>query len=340
MRKVNLLVWVSAVAVAVISQWLQSIWYGDNKPPIYLRGIAWVYDVYLSRLPSIELTREPKPVIVVGNVVAGGSGKTPLVIYLAELAMRHGLRVAVIARIYKGSGDGPFQVTDNTPVSEVGDEPKLLQKRLTCPVVVSRKRSQSIDYIIKNDIECDIIISDDGLQHQALPRAVEIGIVDGQRGLGNGYLLPAGPLREPVERLKRCQWIISKGQTGQPDVLSMTITSGAAVNLITAEQCPVSVFVDQPVTAVAAIANPDSFFAYLHAQGINFEPRYYPDHYFYRSGELDTLARDRPLLMTEKDAVKCEHVQSDKLWYVPIQVELPEAFDQAFISRCQVLIDN
>lgn len=319
--------------------WLQNIWYGDNKPPIYLRAIAWIYDVYLSRLPTIELTRVPKPVIVVGNVVVGGSGKTPLVIYLAELAMQHGLRVAVIARIYKGSENGPFQVTEHTPVREVGDEPKLLQKRLTCPVVVSRKRLQSIDYIAKNNIDCDIVISDDGLQHQELPRAVEIGIVDGQRGLGNGYLLPAGPLREPVERLKRCQWIISKGQSEQADVLSMEIESDVAINVTTGEQRPISSFVDQSVTAVAAIANPDSFFAYLHSQKISFEPRYYPDHYFYREGELDALAQDKPLLMTEKDAVKCEHMQSDNLWYVPIQVQLPEAFDQAFIARCHALID-
>lgn len=324
----------------LFDQWLQRVWYGERKPPFYLRMIAWLYDVYLSRMPTIEFTREPKPIIVVGNIVVGGSGKTPLVIHLAELAMQHGLRVAVIARIYKGSEAGPFQVTEGTPVREVGDEPKLLAKRLNCPVIVSRKRSQSIDFIIKNSIECDIVISDDGLQHQALPRAVEIGIVDGQRGIGNGHLLPAGPLREPFERLKRCQWIISKGQSQQPDMISMQIQSGIAVNVKTGEQRSINGFVGQRITAIAAIANPDSFFEYLRLLKLDIEPHYYPDHYFYKECEVDTLAKNQPVLMTEKDAVKCEHVQSDDLWYIPIKAELPEAFNLSFIARCQALIDN
>ncbi len=324
----------------VIERWLQNIWYSERKPPFYLRMIAWLYDAYLSRMPAIELTREPKPVVVVGNIVVGGSGKTPLVIYLAELAMQHGLQVAVIARIYKGSETGPFQVTEHTPVNEVGDEPKLLFKRLNCPVVVSKKRSQSIDFINKKDIKCDIIISDDGLQHQPLPRALEIGIVDGQRGIGNGYLLPAGPLREPFERLKRCQWIVSKGHSQQPDMVAMQIQSGIAVNVKTGKQRALTHFVNQPVMAIAAIANPDSFFAYLRSLKLDIEPRYYPDHYFYKEGEVDALAQKRPVLMTEKDAVKCEYVQSDDLWYVPIKAELPEAFNLSFIARCQALIDN
>ena len=323
-----------------LNTWLQRIWYSDNKPPFFLRVITWVYDVYLSRLPAIEFTREPRPVIVVGNIVVGGSGKTPLVIYLAELAMQQGVRVAVIARIYKGSEDGPFLVTEHTPVSEVGDEPKLLSKRLNCPVIVSRKRSQSIDYIMKKNIDCDIIISDDGLQHQALPRAVEIGIVDGQRGIGNGYLLPAGPLREPFERLKRCQWIISKGLSQQPDMISMQIQFSMAFNVKSGEQRPVDSFAGEQIIAVAAIANPDSFFAYLHSLKLDVEPRYYPDHYFYKEGELDALAENKPVLMTEKDAVKCEYTESNNLWYVPIQAKLPEAFNQAFIARCQVLIGH
>ena len=297
----------------MLAEWLTSIWYSQRQPPWYLRSLAWLYSAYRKRQPPApELTRQPLPIVVVGNVVAGGSGKTPLVVHLAETLQRAGLRVAVIARIYKGDHSGPLQVTAETPVTAVGDEPKLLEKRLNCPVVVSRKRSQSIDFIINSEIQVDIVISDDGLQHQALPRALEIGVMDALRGIGNGYLLPAGPLREPLKRLQRCQWVIRKVSdplTSAVDesttTIAMQLCLSNAVHLRTGKQQPLTAFSGQTVYALAGIAHPDSFFAALKSQGLSVEGVGFPDHYVYKASDLGRFDDISVLLMTEKDAVKC-----------------------------------
>ncbi len=323
-----------------LNSWLQQVWYGNTKPPWYLRGLANCYAIYQSRLPPPpEFTREPKPVIVVGNVVAGGSGKTPLVIYLAKLAMQHGLNVAVIARIYKGRLNGPLLVTEDLSAAQLGDEPKLLLKSLACPVVVSKKRSQAIQFIINNNIECDLVISDDGLQHRHLQRAVEIGVMDADKGLGNGHLLPAGPLREPAKRLQRCQWLISKGGSFDSSI-NMQLDIEYAINLKSGEQRPLLAFSDQQLTAIAAIAHPDSFFSGLRKHGLSIRSQAFPDHYQFKRKQLQSLCQGQPLFMTEKDAVKCFALQLDNAWYVPLEVSLPESFDQAFIARCQALVSG
>ncbi len=322
-----------------LHNWLQTIWYGDGLPPWYLRILSKLYGAYQNRLSAeAELTREPKPVIVVGNVVAGGSGKTPLVIYLAELVMREGLNVAVIGRIYKGNANGPLRVNENTGVQQVGDEPVLLYKRLSCPVVVSKDRSKAIDFIIKK-IDCDIIISDDGLQHRQLPRAVEIGVMDGLRKLGNGHLLPAGPLREPAKRLNRCQWLVSKGGGASGNLVNMQLETRYAVNLQSGERKLLSDFSGQQVSAIAGIGHPQSFFESLQSYGLIVEAYPFPDHYHYTTGELLQLDGPKPLLMTEKDAVKCHNMKLINAWYVPLQIELPETFNQAFIARCRALLE-
>lgn len=327
-----------------LTAWLQSIWYGSEPPPWYLTILSKWYAMYLRRLPKpFPLTREPMPVIVVGNVVAGGSGKTPLVIYLAELAMREGYRVVVTARIYKGSAKGPLPITEETTVAQVGDEPLLLNKRLNCPIVVSRKRSQSIDYI-NNNIECDLIFSDDGLQHHALHRAVQVGVIDGRRGLGNGYLLPAGPLREPKQRLEDCHWIISKGACQQYQTIVMQIQTEHAIHLKTGEIRTLESFAEQSIIAIAGIADPESFFAILRDYQLTVQEHGFPDHYQYQQAELSRLRQTpdsgQALLMTEKDAMKCMSMDINNVWYVPMSVQLPESFQTAFIQRCAVLVEK
>ena len=328
---------------AFIATWLNRIWYQAAKPPWYLSTLAWFYDAWLSRqAPLPELTRTPMPIIVVGNVVVGGGGKTPLVI--------QNIKVIVIARLYSGNADGPMLVRDNSSTLEVGDEPKLLQKRLNCPIVVSRSRSKSIDFIVKNKLECDIVISDDGLQHMALPRAIEIGVVDTKRGIGNGKLLPAGPLREPVDRFQRCQWLIEKCQQQQgqnlkfKNTLAMQINIVDAINLHTNERISLTEFAHQKDTSIhmlAAIADPEAFFNALTVYGIEGVKHAMTDHAKVDLERVETFRTANIVLMTAKDAVKWSEVQPPlkNIWYVPLYTELPENFEKAFLQRCKALLN-
>lgn len=334
---------------ARLQTWLEHIWYRPGKPPAYLRVLAWLYGTWLSRQPDPpELNRFPFPVVVIGNVVVGGSGKTPLVIHLTELLLHQNIRVVVIARIYTGQIDGPLLVTDAVHTDAAGDEPKLLAERLNCPVVVSRKRSEAIDFIIKNKIECDIVISDDGLQHNALVRAMEIGVIDSKRHIGNGWLLPAGPLREPIDRLQRCQWLIEKIDSQQQvqfkQTIPMQVSIHHAVHLQTGEQVSLSEFAKQydEICALAAIADPAAFFEALSDAGIHCFGHAMPDHADITAADVAGLRQTPVLLMTAKDAVKCRELDPplENAWYVPMTTDLPDTFEAAFIQRCKVLIEQ
>lgn len=312
---------------------LESLWYGQHPLRVPLlplswlfRGIAWVRRwIYASHL--LNVYRAPIPVIVVGNITVGGSGKTPLTIWLAEALHRYGFKPGIIARGYRGRARRwPQQVRpDGDPVA-VGDEAVLIARRTHLPVAVGPSRAANINALLRHS-DVNIIVSDDGLQHYALARDIEIAVIDGVRRTGNGHCLPAGPLREPAGRLDEVDLLVTNGIAGRGE-FSMRYRPGRLYRVgDDTRTLPLDGLNPQPVHAVAAIGNPDSFFTLLKKHGFRFTPHVFPDHHLFGAGDLD-FGDDWPIVMTEKDAVKCEHFCDDRYWYLPVDVELPEVFER------------
>lgn len=289
----------------------------------YGQGVGLVHEAYRSgRIKTLVL---PVPVIVVGNITVGGTGKTPLTIWMAQMLKQQGLRPGIISRGYGGiTPRRPLDVTFNTSPRLAGDEPVMMARKTGCPVSVFPRRVDAA-YSLINRYNVDVIIADDGLQHHELGRDIEIAVVDGSRGFGNGHLLPAGPLREPVERLASVDFIISNGK-GETDGLVMQLQPGRITNL--RQRCmkrSVEAFDGETVHAVAGIGNPDRFFQSLKRQGLKIEPHAFPDHHAYTRRDFD-FAKDDPIIMTEKDAIKCQAFASENLWYQPVEAVLPAEF--------------
>jgi tetraacyldisaccharide 4'-kinase len=269
-------------------------------------------------------TKVAVPVIVVGNISLGGTGKTPLVIALVEWLRAQGFKPGVISRGYGGKADYyPCAVTENTSPHNVGDEPLLIYLRTQCPVVVDPKRVRGAQYLLAQ-YACDVVISDDGLQHYALARDIEIAVIDGVRRFGNGFCLPAGPLREPITRLKTVDFIVSNGLAKAGEI-SLQIKADLFHNLATQQVVTANHFASKKIHAIAGIGHPERFFALLRAWGLIVIEHPFPDHYAFKAGDL-VFTDDYPILITEKDAVKCRSFATDNMWYVPVSAELPEGF--------------
>jgi tetraacyldisaccharide 4'-kinase len=340
-----------------LSTRLQAIWYGGTSPPWPLRTLSRVFGLavrlrraaYARGLCSSR--RVAKPVIVVGNLTVGGSGKTPLVIWLAQQLRERGLHPGVVLRGYGGmavTGRVPCLVTPDSDAAVVGDEALLLRLRTGVPVVVGRDRVGAAQRLIAAGV--DVIIADDGLQHLRLARDFEIAVIDGARGLGNGYLLPAGPLREPAERLARVDAVVINGERGASvdaagaDAHAM---AGAAPGFVmrlsgewlrtlagNAEPVALASLAGRRVHAVAGIGNPARFFAQLAAAGLEVIAHAFPDHHRYRAAELE-FDDGLPLLMTEKDAVKCRPFAAANRWYLPVTASFAAADGSALLARLQ-----
>ena len=312
-------------------RWLDELWYGRHPLSLLLVPLAWLFrlavlvrrKIYASGLLAIY--HAPVPVIVVGNLTVGGSGKTPLVIWLAGYLQALGLRPGVVARGYGGRArQWPQQVRPDSDPAAVGDESVIIARRTRCPVAVGPDRGAAIAALLKHT-DCNIIISDDGLQHYALGRGVEIAVVDGVRRLGNARLLPAGPLREPPSRLREVDFIITNGIAGRNE-FAMKYVASNPVNLHRRElSLPFAEFVGAPVHAVAGIGNPQRFFAMLRGLGLTIIPHAFADHHRFKPADLE-FGDEHPILMTEKDAIKCEVFCPSRCWMVPITAELPEIF--------------
>jgi tetraacyldisaccharide 4'-kinase len=267
----------------------------------------------------------PVPVIVVGNITVGGAGKTPLVIWLAQFLKEKGYRPGIVSRGYGGrSASWPQWVDAGSNPSEVGDEALLIAARTGCPMAVSPVRSEACRLLL-DKASCDVLLSDDGLQHYALGRTVEIAVVDGERRFGNGWCLPAGPLREPKARLKDVDLIVVNGGQAQPNEFPMRMTGEEAVNLLTGQRKPLAEFKSGPCHAVAGIGHPARFFKHLEKAGLACRPHDFPDHFVFRPEDLD-FGDAFPVLMTEKDAVKCRTFAGEKLWAVPVEADVDSAF--------------
>jgi tetraacyldisaccharide 4'-kinase len=277
----------------------------------------------------LRARRAATPVVVVGNITAGGTGKTPLTIALVERLRAEGWTPGVASRGY-GRADisEPLWVSPGTDTMEGGDEPVLIALRTQAKVRVDRDRVAAARAL--HEAGCDVVVCDDGLQHYRLARDVEIEVIDGRRRYGNGRLLPAGPLREPPERAVDCDFrVVNLGTEGQAEgrfgEWPMHLLPGDAQPLVGGRARPLAAFAGQRVHAVAGIGNPERFFAMLRAHGIAVVPHAFPDHHRYAAADFDFGSR-LPVLMTEKDAVKCRVFADEQFHSVPVRAELPEAF--------------
>ncbi len=318
---------------------LQRLWYGDFHPLLLpLIPLSWLFRCIVGlrrvafRWRLLRSYRVSKPVIVVGNVTVGGTGKTPFTIWLANLLAEQGLRVGIILRGYGGTGTGwPKRVTAQTPWEEVGDEACLLARRTSAIVVAGPDRVADARHAI--ELGAQVVISDDGLQHYRLQRDVEIVVLDAVRQLGNGRLLPAGPLREPRSRMANVDLQVitqRSARTLEPyvvnsvPVIAATQRLHSAVNLVTEEQRALTSFQGRAIHAIAAIGHPEGFFQALRQHGLEVREHAYPDHAKLTAEEI-SFSDDRAVLMTEKDAVKCSAFVDDRHWAVPLDIELSHA---------------
>ncbi|RKT42964.1 tetraacyldisaccharide 4'-kinase [Thiocapsa rosea] len=316
------------------------IWYGRHPLGLILAPLSWLYClvVQLRRLGYrkgwLASRHLSVPVVVVGNLTVGGTGKTPAVLKLAELLRARGWSPGIITRGYGGGGPvAPRRVSPESEPADVGDEPVLLARRSDCPVVAGRDRVAAGALALSRG-DVDVLLADDGLQHYRLARDIEIAVVDGARGLGNGRCLPAGPLREPRGRLANVDLVLTNGD-GLGNGYRMRLIPGAAVNLRDpAVSKPIADFIGRPVFAVAAIGNPERFFAMLRALGLEVEGLAYPDHYPFAPTDLADWPPG-PVLMTEKDAVKCARFAGEDHWFLPVQAELDTAFVEAFFRKLE-----
>jgi tetraacyldisaccharide 4'-kinase len=315
---------------------LERLWYRRSPLSFLLLPVAWSFCALVLlrrtfyRLGIFRSARIAVPVIVVGNLTVGGSGKTPLVIWVTGLLRGQGLRPGIVTRGYGGNArDWPRDVHPDSTPDEVGDEPVLLARRSGCPVVADPDRVRGAQRLIKTH-GCNVIVSDDGLQHYRLRRDVEIAVMDGERRFGNGWCLPAGPLREPLSRLRNVDARVVTG-TPQKGEWGMELTETAFLSS-RGEKRPTNAFASRRAHAVAGIGNPDRFFAHLRRLGVEAIAHPFPDHHRFTAGDLD-FGDDLPVIMTEKDAVKCERLDVRPFWYLAVEARVDDRLGALVVAK-------
>jgi len=292
----------------------------------------------LFRLGVLPVTHPQVPVVVVGNVSVGGTGKTPLVLWLAAFLREHGWRPGIVSRGYGGHVTTPRAVSLRDDPAACGDEAILLARRGGCPVWVGHDRVGAVRSLLAAHAECNVILSDDGLQHYALARDFEIAVIDAERGLGNGWLLPAGPLREPAGRLDTVDAVVANGDVSNASITirplhRMRLEGRTFHNLLNPDH-RVTAAELQPlkIHAVAGIGHPQRFFAHLQRLGLNFAAHAFPDHHAYEPGDLAFTDADA-VVMTEKDAVKCERFATERYWVLPVDAVVEPALGQQLLRK-------
>lgn len=335
-----------------------SFWYRRNFTAILLWPVSLLFCALASlrrfcyRRGLCRQQRFDTPVIIVGNISVGGSGKTPLLILLCQWLQQRGYRPGVVSRGYGGRYREAHALDENDSVADTGDEPMMIFQRTRCPVVVGADRAACVRHLLRH-FDVDIVLSDDGMQHYRLGRDMEIAVVDAERGHGNGFCLPAGPLREPVRRLRQCDWVVyngcrahddAQGDTDGEQRLCYDLGFFAVENLLTGERRPLVELARYPVRAVAGIGHPQRFFSLLRQQGLNIETQAFADHHAYSADEMEAWF-GQTVIMTEKDAVKCrpllrqtfEPKGFESLWFLPVEAKpgaaLLAAMEQRFPPR-------
>jgi len=325
---------------------LTELWYRERAPLSLLAPLGALYGALMRlrhlayRSGWLRSERAGKPVVVVGNLTVGGTGKTPLTIWLARALGAQGLRVGIVSRGYGSRGRAVRAVEPGSDWHQVGDEPLILARRSAVPTLVATDRLAAARALVARGV--DLILADDGLQHLRMARDFEIVVIDGARGFGNARVLPAGPLREPLARLAEADAVIVNGA---PEHGSLAATLPArtvfAMELLAEEAVPLeppgtrralATFRGERVHAVAGIGNPARFFAVLRAHGIEPIEHPFADHHALTAAEL-TFGDELPVLMTEKDAVKCTGFAAARLWYVPVAAHLSERDARELLSR-------
>lgn len=333
------------MSTGVAYKWIHRVWYDDARSGWVLLPLCAVYWLILSvrralyKCGVLRTTRATVPVIVVGNITAGGTGKTPTVLWLVKELRGKGFSPGVVSRGYGGGrADSSMRVEASTDAAVAGDEPVLLARRGRCPVVVDPNRARAAAMLVEDGV--DVIIADDGLQHYRLARDYEICVIDGSRGLGNRRLLPAGPLREGEGRLDGVDQVLVNGSLAASDKLSVAEQNAISFALVAAEVCrlngsltrPIGRFAGTTVHAVAAIGNPRRFFDLLRAHDIQVIEHEFPDHAVLTRKNLE-FGDDFEVFMTEKDAVKLGRDTQDKLWYVPVELAMDPVHSAPLIEQ-------
>lgn len=285
----------------------------------------------LFRVSVLKSWRAPVPVIVVGNISVGGTGKTPVVIALAEWLKTQGYKPGVISRGYGGTVlEKPELLTAQSSASDVGDEPVLIARRTGAPVCVFPRRTESAKALLEAS-DCDVLIADDGLQHYALQRDLEVIVIDAQKLHGNGFCLPAGPLREPVSRITGQSFALYNRAQASADGQSFTLVPGHFVALEDQQEKGAASFANAEVLACVGTASPERFFNTLSSLGLTLNKRVFPDHHHYSAADFenpDGLA----IVMTEKDAVKCADFGLKNAWYLPVETTLPDPLKKRVLN--------
>jgi tetraacyldisaccharide 4'-kinase len=326
---------------------LERIWYRTTLLHALLFPLSLVFRAAVAlrralyRAGVLRVVRLPVPVVVVGNISVGGTGKTPLVLWLAGFLRDQGMRPGIVSRGYGGSSGEPQAVTAASDPGDCGDEAVMLAQRCDAPVWIGANRAAAAQRLLAAHPDCNVIVADDGLQHYRLARDVEIALVDGARGLGNGLLLPAGPLREPESRLATVDAVVVNNsrsarvglRTSAPPAFAMSLRSREFYNLLNPEhRAAPEHFHNRRVHAVAGIGNPQQFFEQLQHLGLNFDAYAFPDHHAYRPSDLAFDDVDF-IVMTEKDAVKCRLFATEKCWALRVDAEVDPAFGELVLRK-------
>jgi tetraacyldisaccharide 4'-kinase len=316
---------------------LEDVWYRKHALVWVLLPLAWLYCLLVRtrrwayRSGVLNVYAPPVPVVVVGNVTVGGTGKTPLVAWLVDSLRDAGLRPGIVSRGYGGKArHWPQQVRPDSDPMMVGDEPLLLARRCRCPIAVAPDRTAAVRALLEH-CDCDVIVSDDGLQHYALGRTIEVAVVDGVRRLGNGRCLPAGPLREPRRRLQDVDFVVCNGAPGRLEYAMKLVGDELRDLNNEGRTCTLESLRGEAVHAVAGIGNPQRFFSRLRDAGLAVREHPFPDHYAFRTEDLQ-FGDGLPVVMTEKDAVKCRRFAPANAWYLPVNAQVDERFGPRLLA--------
>jgi len=325
------------------------LWYGNSRPLRWLAPLSWLYRAVTEQRRRRAWNERHQdlavPVVVVGNITAGGTGKSPLTARLVAAMSAAGWRPVILSRGYGGkSGQYPLPVTVDTDPALAGDEPVMLAQITGVPVLVDPQRLRAARYALSHGLG-NVLICDDGLQHYALARDIELAVFDSARGVGNGAIIPVGPLREPVSRLAGVDFVLVNGASPgsgdgrlesfadirHPGLFTMNLRPARLVHLVSGRQASVSELQGREVRALAGIGNPARFFDTLRELGAKVRERALPDHHRFTPGDLDSRPGEW-LVMTAKDAVKCRKFAPDNAWYLTVEAEVPEAFVEEFLA--------
>lgn len=332
-----------------MSSLIDRLWYSQSRPLGFLAPLAWLYRrIAVSRKRKALALQPPAlavPVVVVGNITAGGTGKSPLTGWLVTQLRNAGWRPVILSRGYGGKARHyPLRVSTDSHATIAGDEPVMLARATGSPVIVDPQRLRAAQYAIDQNLG-NVLVCDDGLQHYGLPRDIELAVFDASRGVGNGAGIPVGPLREPVDRLNSVDYIILTGPGASAErrperfagvthnaIYTMTLKPLHLLNLITGEQLSVANLAGKNVLAVAGIGNPARFFDTLNSLGANVTSRAFADHHRFKPGDLKTDA-GQWLVMTAKDAVKCQGFAPANAYALMIEAQLPAEFGRRLLKQ-------